>query len=76
MDEGLPFLTYYYFFKRVAESFTFNPPALVRVCVPGRNGGGEGRQENRLVNIPSSAKRGKKTSERARAKNTVKVPVG
>lgn len=37
---GTPFHPLLLFFKRVAKPFTFNPPALVRVCVPGRNGGG------------------------------------
>lgn len=34
------------------------------------------KEEGRLVNTPSSAKRGRETSERLRAKNTVKGPVG
>lgn len=36
----------------------------------------EGNEESRLVNILSSTKRGRKTSEKVRAKNTVNGPVG
>lgn len=36
----------------------------------------EGNEESRLVNILSSTKRWRKTSEKVRAKNTIKGAVG
>lgn len=67
---GTPFPHLLLFFSTCSGALHFQSPcACTSVCSrQEREGGGETGQENRLVNIPSSAKRGKKTSERVRAK--------
>lgn len=71
-DEELPSLDSI-LFKMCSEILSFHPsPSCLHqfMCQT------EGNEESRPVNILSSTKRGRKTSENVRAKNTVNGPVG